>query len=94
VEWNEEDDSFEIVGGRWEDILWGMNMGKIEQFTDLQVWKNAHAFVLEAYRVTEGFPKTEMYGLTSQLRRAAVSVAANIAEGDSKNRDFQTKCAF
>lgn len=94
MEWNEEDDSFEIVGGRWEDILWGMNMGKIEQFTDLEVWKNAHAFVLEDYRVTEGFPKTEMYGLTSQLRRAAVSVAANIAEGDSKNRDLQTKCAF
>ncbi|MCD6233621.1 MAG: four helix bundle protein [Candidatus Marinimicrobia bacterium] len=61
-----------------------MSMGKIEQFTDLEVWKNAHAFVLEVYRVTEGFPKTEMYGLTSWFRSVVVSVAANIAEGFKK----------
>lgn len=68
-------------------------MGKIEQFTDLEVWKNAHAFVLEVYRVTEGYPKTEMYGLTSQFRRAAVSVAANIAEG-FKKRGLADKMRF
>jgi four helix bundle protein len=44
-------------------------------------WQKAIALVTEIYRVTEDFPKTEMYGLTSQLRRAAVSVPSNIAEG-------------
>jgi four helix bundle protein len=51
------------------------------RFEDVEVWKKAHRFVLNVYRATEGFPKCEVFGLTSQLRRAAVSVPANIAEG-------------
>jgi len=50
-------------------------------FEDLIVWQKAHAFVLEVYRLTADFPREEQYGLTSQLRRAAVSIPANIAEG-------------
>ncbi|MBS1856390.1 MAG: four helix bundle protein [Acidobacteria bacterium] len=50
-------------------------------FLDLAVWKKAHRFVLAVYTLTAGFPKHEIYGLSSQLRRAAVSIAANIAEG-------------
>ena len=50
-------------------------------FEDLVVWQKAHAFVLQVYRVTANFPREETYGLTAQLRRAAVSVPANIAEG-------------
>jgi four helix bundle protein len=50
-------------------------------FRDLLVWRKAHEFVLEVYRLSVEFPKAEVYGLTSQIRRAAVSVAANIAEG-------------
>jgi four helix bundle protein len=50
-------------------------------FTDLMVWQKAHAFVLASYRATARFPKSETYGLTSQFRRAAVSIPANIAEG-------------
>ena len=50
-------------------------------FQDLVVWQRAHELVLEVYRVTGGFPRQETYALTSQLRRAAVSVPANIAEG-------------
>ena len=53
-------------------------------FEDLLVWQKAHMFVLEAYRLTGTFPNHEMYGLSSQLRRAAVSIAANIAEGFRK----------
>ncbi len=52
-----------------------------KKFEDLIVWQKAHQFVLATYRYTTGFPKSETYGLTSQLRRAAVSIAANIAEG-------------
>jgi four helix bundle protein len=53
-------------------------------FQELLVWQKAHQFVLNVYRYTESFPKSELYGLTSQLRRAAVSIAANIAEGFKK----------
>jgi four helix bundle protein len=50
-------------------------------FHDLLAWQEAHKFVLTVYRVTETFPKSELFGLTSQMRRAAVSIPANIAEG-------------
>ena len=50
-------------------------------FEDLVVWQKAHAFVLGVYRLSSDFPREEIYGLTAQLRRAAVSVPANIAEG-------------
>jgi four helix bundle protein len=50
-------------------------------FQDLVVWQKAHQFVLAAYGLTATFPKQEIYGLSSQMRRAAVSIPANIAEG-------------
>src|SRR5258706_10320375 len=53
-------------------------------FEDLIVWQKAHAFVLRVYQLTARFPKEELFGLTSQLRRAAVSIPANIAEGFKK----------
>ena len=59
-------------------------MEKTKTFRDLNVWKAAHKFVLGVYNYTEKFPKTEMYGLTSQFRRAAVSIPANISEGYAK----------
>lgn len=55
-----------------------------KSFMDLIVWQKAHAFVLSVYRLTAVFPDSEKYGLTSQFRRAAVSIAANIAEGFKK----------
>ena len=48
---------------------------------DLQVWNKAYALTLEIYKVSRSFPKEELYGLTSQMRRAAISVGANLAEG-------------
>jgi len=53
-------------------------------FQDLIVWQKAHQFVLAVYRLTKGFPREEIYGLTSQFRRAAISIPANIAEGFKK----------
>lgn len=50
-------------------------------FQDLLVWQKAHRFVLDIYALTTGFPKPETYGLSLQMRRAAVSIPANIAEG-------------
>jgi four helix bundle protein len=55
-----------------------------KSFKDLLVWQKAHQFVLDSYKYSEGFPKSEMFGLTSQFRRASVSIAANIAEGFKK----------
>jgi four helix bundle protein len=59
-------------------------------FRKLIVWQKAHQLVLLIYKLTEKFPKAEIYALTSQLQRAAVSVAANIAEGYGYGRDGQT----
>ncbi|MDO8537188.1 MAG: four helix bundle protein [bacterium] len=56
-------------------------MGKIQSFEDLKVWRDAHAFTILIYKTTEKFPKHECFGLTSQLRRSASSIGANIAEG-------------
>jgi len=53
-------------------------------FERLVVWQNARKLTVEIYRCTKAFPKTEIYGITSQMRRAAVSVASNIAEGASR----------
>jgi four helix bundle protein len=59
-------------------------------FKDLRVWQDAIKLAVAVYGVTEKFPKHELYGLTSQIRRAAVSVASNIAEGKGhrSNREF------
>jgi len=62
-------------------------------FQDLVVWQKAHVFVLDIYRYTENFPKQGIYGLTSQLRRSAVSITANIAEG-FKKRGVRDKIRF
>jgi four helix bundle protein len=57
---------------------------KIRSFTDLVAWKESHVLVLMVYRETRTFPKEEMFGLVNQLRRAAVSITSNIAEGFSR----------
>ena len=62
-------------------------------FEDLLVWQKAHLFVLMVYRITGTFPKHEVFGLSSQFRRAAVSIAANIAEGFRK-RNKADKARF
>ena len=53
-------------------------------YRDLKVWQEAMDLAAEAYRLTQNFPKEEMYGMTAQIRRSAASVAANIAEGHGR----------
>jgi four helix bundle protein len=55
-----------------------------QSFRDLQVWQKAMQLTVTIYRLTQGFPREEVYGLTSQIRRAAVSVPSNIAEGQGR----------
>ncbi len=68
-------------------------MNKVRSFQDLRVWKNAHQLALLIYKKTQDFPREERYGLTSQIRRASVSIAANIAEG-SKRSTTNDFCHF
>lgn len=56
----------------------------VSDFTQLDVWQTAHTFALSAYRFTSTFPRDERFGLTSQIRRAAVSISANIAESSGR----------
>lgn len=72
-----------------------MNNGnkKIQYFTDLNAWKVGHQLVLEIYKITNKFPKDELFGLTSQIRRAAVSITSNIAEGFSR-QSYKEKVVF
>jgi len=65
-----------------QDSRWRSLVG--ESYRDLIAWRKAMQFVLEIYRATRAFPRDELYGLTNQLRRAAVSVPSNIAEGQAR----------
>lgn len=66
---------------------------KIRSFTDLNSWKEAHKLVVVIYKITKSFPEDERFGLTNQIRRAAVSITSNIAEGFSRNT-FKEKTQF
>lgn len=70
-----------------------MKNGKIESFTDLNVWKQGHILVVMVYRITKQFPKEELYSLVDQMRRAAASVTANIAEGFGR-QTYKEKLQF
>ncbi|HMO64437.1 MAG TPA: four helix bundle protein [Verrucomicrobiota bacterium] len=59
----------------------------MQDFRQLQVWQKGHQLSLQVYRVTRGFPREEMFGLTSQMRRAATSITANLAEGRGRGSD-------
>lgn len=68
-------------------------MNEIREFWDLEAWKKAHALTIIIYKLTKGFPKEEIYGLTSQIRRSVSSIAANIAEGFNRY-SFKDKIRF
>lgn len=66
---------------------------KINTFQDLDAWKEGHKLALMVYSITKSFPSDEKFGLTSQIKRAAVSVTSNIAEGFSRN-SYKEKLQF
>jgi four helix bundle protein len=68
--------------------------GEMKDFRTLKVWEKAHALTLEIYKASASFPKHEMYALTNQLQRAAVSIPTNIAEGCGKDSDAELKRYF
>ena len=66
----------------------------MKDFHSLKVWEKAHALALAVYKSTEQFPKHELYSLTHQIQRAAVTIPANIAEGCGKESDVELKRFF
>ncbi len=63
----------------------------MRDFRKLKVWEKAHELALDAYRITAGFPREELYGVTAQLRRASVSIPANIAEGCGREGEAELR---
>ena len=61
----------------------------MKDFRELKVWQKAHQLTLAIYQLTAGFPREELYGLTTQLRRCCSSIAANLAEGCGRNGDAE-----
>jgi len=70
-----------------------MGDSKITTYKDLKAWEKGHQLVLRVYDITKDFPKEEMFGLVSQMRRCAVSITSNIAEGFSR-KSFKEKVQF
>lgn len=66
----------------------------MKDYRQLKVWERSHQLVLAIYAATKGFPKEELYGLVSQLRRAATSIPANLAEGCGRDSDAELKRFF
>ena len=64
---------------------------KTRSFKDLVVWQKSYKLVLEIYKMTKGFPKTEIYGLSQQMRKASVSIPSNIAEGYGRKHKAEYK---
>ena len=69
------------------------NKTKIQSYTDLLVWKQGHKFVIFVYQITKHFPREELFSLTDQIKRAAVSITRNIAEGFSR-QSYKEKLQF
>jgi four helix bundle protein len=61
----------------------------MKNFKELRVWQKSHQLALDTYSLTKQFPKEEIYGLTSQIRRSAISIPSNIAEGCGRNSDAE-----
>lgn len=65
-----------------------MSDGKIQSFTDLHTWQEGHKLVVKVYKITKTFPREEIYSMTNQMRRAASSITANIAEGFGRHPSY------
>jgi four helix bundle protein len=80
------------IEGRWKSrdaARVGRTGSEVKDFRELKVWQKAHELTLAVYRVTASFPREELYGLTTQMRRAGTSIAANLAEGCGRRGDAE-----
>ena len=68
-------------------MMWGESGAFLKDFKELRVWTKAHKITLQIYEITQRFPREELFGLTSQIRRSAASIGANIAEGCGRRSD-------
>ncbi len=75
------------------DTIYDENAKAVKSFTDLRAWREAHKFAVSIYKATKTFPSEEIFGLTTQLRRAAVSIGSNVAEGFGRDT-WQEKLRF
>jgi four helix bundle protein len=66
-----------------------LKVHNMKDFRDLKVWRRSHNLTLRIYKVTSNFPREELYGLTSQIRRSSSSIPTNIAEGCGRSRDTE-----
>lgn len=82
-----------MESGIWNLDFQIMQNKKIKSFTDLEAWREAHKLVLTIYKITKNFPKEELFGLVAQMKRAAVSITSNIAEGFSR-QGYKEKLRF
>lgn len=76
-----------------ESGIMNQESGKLKSFTDLDAWKQGHILVIEIYKITKQFPRDELFGLINQIRRCAVSITSNIAEGFSR-QSYREKVQF
>jgi four helix bundle protein len=77
----------EAVSGQRSAVSFRVTFAAMKDFRSLSVWHKAHELTLLVYRETQAFPREELYGLTSQLRRGSLSIASNIAEGCGRGSD-------
>lgn len=78
-----------IEGANYAGPLLRRQARSVKDFHQLQVWQKAHPLTLEIYRLTASFPRAEIFGLRSQLRRASSSIGANLAEGCGRDGDAE-----
>jgi four helix bundle protein len=80
-DWNGVQGELAGANSNWQLAISQNHGAHVKDFRELKVWEKAHQFALLAYRLTETFPKHELFGMTSQIRRCGSSIPANIAEG-------------
>jgi len=81
--------SLQLTAYSLQLTAYSLQRGAVKDFHNLKVWQKAHGLTLALYQLTARFPREELYGLTTQIRRSSASIAANLAEGCGRNGDAE-----